>query len=71
MRWFLNMASAFSQFWNAFWGGDRDQTFSSRSWEAKQAGKWYGRYAVAFVDLLFGKGHCEAAYQSDDERTYG
>jgi len=68
--WFISITAAWSQGWNAFLGGNRDQSFSSRSWEAKVTGKWWGGWSVRFVDLLFGKGHCEGAFDSDDERTY-
>lgn len=69
-EWFISVTAAWSQFWNAFWGGNRDQSFSSRSWEAKTVGKWWGKYSVIVVDFMFGTGHCEGAYLSDDERTY-
>ena len=69
-RWFISVTAAWSQFWNAVWGGNRDQSVSSRSWEAKITGRWWGRYSVAFVDFWFGKGHCYLAYISDDERSY-
>lgn len=68
--WFTSVTAAWSQFWNAFWGGNRDQSYSSRSWEAKVTGRWWGPYSVRLIDLLFGKGHCEGAFNSDDERTY-
>lgn len=71
-RWALNVLAAWSQFWNAVWGGDRDQSFSSRSYEAMLAGKWWGKVAVAVVNRLFWwePDHCRRAYGSDDERTY-
>lgn len=68
--WFINVTAAFSQFWNAFWGGNRDQSFSSRSYEARLTGRPWGRVAVPVIDLLFGPGHCSGAYHSDTERTY-
>lgn len=68
--WFVAVTAAWSQFWNCFWGGNRDQSFSSRSWEASLRGRRWGRISVRIVDCLFGAGHCEGAYNSDDERTY-
>lgn len=70
--WLLNVLGALSQFLNSFWGGDRDQSFSSRSWEAKISGRWWGGIAVAVVDALFWfqPDHCRRAYESDSERTY-
>lgn len=69
--WAFNVIAAWSQFWNAFWGGNRDQSFSSRSYEARLLGKWWGYIAVPVVNALFlNRNHCEEAYRSDDERTY-
>jgi hypothetical protein len=64
--------AAWSQFWNAIWGGHRDQSFSSRAYEARLLGKRWGRIAVAIIDRLFffDPGHCRRAYASDDERSY-
>lgn len=71
-RWALNVLAAWSQMWNAFWGGHRDQSFSSRSYEAMLAGKWWGKIAVVVVNRLFWweQDHCRRAFLSDDERTY-
>lgn len=69
-KWFISVTAAFSQLLNATTGGNRDQSFSSRSWEAKTVGRPWGPLSVAFVDLLFGTGHCEGAFNSDNERTY-
>lgn len=71
-RWALNVLAAWSQFWNAIWGGHRDQSFSSRSYEAKLLGKRWGRIAVPIVNAVFfwEPDHCRRAYLSDNERTY-
>ena len=70
-RYLVNVIASWSQFWNAFWGGNRDQSFSSRSYEAFITGRTWGRFAVLFVNLLFlDPLHCPSAYHSDDERTY-
>lgn len=69
-RWANSVLAAWSQFWNAVWGGNRDQSFSSRSYEARLVGRWWGRIAVPVIDFVLGKGHCSVAYYSDDERTY-
>jgi hypothetical protein len=70
--WFLGVCGAWSQFWNAVWGGDRDQSFSSRSWEAKLLGRFGASLMVVLIDLLFffEKNHCQRAYESDTERSY-
>lgn len=70
--WAVNVGAAWSQFWNAVWGGNRDQSFCSRSYEAKLAGKRWAIVAVAVLDVLFffQPDHCATAFHSDDERTY-
>lgn len=72
-RYIASVAGAWSQFLNATLGGNRDQSFSSRSYEAALAGRWWGKVAVAVIDLLFVAelDHCRAAYLSDDERSEG
>ncbi|WP_066519744.1 hypothetical protein [Sphingobium cloacae] len=71
-RWAFNLLGAWSQFWNAFWGGNRDQSFSSRSFEAAMLGRPWGRWAVRIIDGLFWfqPNHCARAFFSDGERTY-
>lgn len=54
----LKMAIAIDQCGNAALGGSEDETISSRSWAAYQAGRPWGRYAVRFIDALFGENHC-------------
>lgn len=72
MRYVLNILAGLSQFWNVCLGGNRDQSLSSRAWEAKLAGRWYGPAWVAVINTMFffEPDHCENAYLSDDERSY-
>lgn len=71
MKWLVSVAGAWSQLWNAIWGGNRDQSFSSRSYEAKLLGKWWGYIAVPIINAMFrDPNHCANAYRSDDERTH-
>lgn len=69
-KYITSIAGAWSQLWNAIWGGNRDQSFSSRSYEARLTGRLWGHLAVPMIDAVFYKGHCRDAYYSDDERTY-
>ncbi|QQN73165.1 hypothetical protein [Croceicoccus sp. YJ47] len=71
-RWIVAICGAWSQLWNAIWFGNRDQTFSARSWEARQAGRRWGAVAVAMIDTLFfwEPDHCRRSFESDDEPTY-
>lgn len=70
----INILGSLTQGLNSLLGGDRDQSFSSRSYEAKLTGKAWGKVAVFLVDALFypfgGSGHCKRSYEADTERTY-
>jgi hypothetical protein len=68
----IGVLGALTQLLNALLGGDRDQSFSSRSFEARLTGKAWGYLAVPLGDLLFfwQPFHCLNAYLSDTERTY-
>lgn len=73
-QWAFNLAVAWTQGWNAFWGGNPDQTFSGRSWEARSEGKLWGYIAVAVIDTLFfwQEDHCRMSFLRDEsEKTYG
>jgi hypothetical protein len=69
-EYIINVLGTLTQGLNTLLGGNRDQSFSSRSYEAKQVGKWWGSTSVFLIELIFGKGHCERAFLSDTERTY-
>jgi hypothetical protein len=68
----LGVLGALTQLLNAILGGDRDQSFSSRSWEALQAGKSWPSVIVPLLDRIFfwERQHCYRAFQSDIERSY-
>ncbi len=55
----LRMAIGIDQVGNAAIGGSEDETISSRAGRARRDGKWWGKYAVAFIDALFWDGHCD------------
>lgn len=70
----INVLGTLTQGLNSLLGGNRDQSFSSRTYEAFVAGKRWGRIVLPLIDTLFypfgGWGHCARAYTSDTERTY-
>jgi hypothetical protein len=70
--YFTELTAAFSQLFNAFLAGNRDQSFSSRSFEGEQAGVWWCKLSRPMVDMLlfWQPNHCYNAYHSDNERTY-
>lgn len=71
INWLSNVAAAISQFINALTCGNRDQSFSSRSYEARLYGKAWAYIAVPLINLvMLSKTHCLEAYTSDTERTY-
>jgi hypothetical protein len=39
------------------------ETASAASWSLRLDGKRRGRWAVAVIDQLFGRGHCKAAFE--------
>lgn len=70
-RWLLSVGGGWSQFWNAVWGGNRDQSFSSRCWEARLHGQPWATVAVPVINLIMlSRTHCRDAFLSDTERTY-
>jgi hypothetical protein len=66
----INCGGTLTQGLNTLLGGNRDQSFCSRAYEAKLLGKWWPKAIIPPLELIFGKGHCERAYFSDTERTY-
>lgn len=64
---------AFSQFANAWIGsGNRDQTFSARTYEGRVLGIWWCIWAEKVVNILFfwTKDHAKVSYFTDNEFTY-
>ena len=55
------------QLGNTLLGGYADETISSRSWRLRLASQFWGRM-FKVVEFLFGKGHCEDAYLSEELR---
>lgn len=60
-KYILNLLIALDQFGNTLFGGDPDETISSR------LGKHYrGTLLEKFVDWLFWPNHCEGAAENDE-----
>lgn len=54
---------------NGLLGGHHRETLSGSAGRAHyQAGKWWGRYAVGAIDLIFGRGHCWTEMANEDHR---
>jgi hypothetical protein len=54
------MAVAFDQMGNCLFGGQPNMTISTRVGNALKQGEPWAKPAAAFIDALFGKGHCLA-----------
>lgn len=65
-QWALNVLIGVDQLGNAILGGSPDDTISSRCWKARVKGKRWGLIAVALIDGVFGRGHCENAVELDE-----
>jgi len=60
-RYFINIGISIDQLANTIFGGDPDETISSR------LGKHYrGSWMEKSVDYLFGKDHCENSEEKDE-----
>jgi hypothetical protein len=81
-HYFVEVLAAGSQFLNALTAGNRDQTFSSRTYEAAVVqGKWLWWIPYLTINGVYALGqmilrrpmtnHCKDAYEFDTERTYG
>jgi len=57
----LRMAIAIDQCGNAGLGGSEDETISSRTGRHANEGKCWAIFLQWFIDLFFGKGHCQEA----------
>ena len=67
MYW-LNLAIAFDQLFNALFAGSCDETLSSRAFRLEQErGRKWPRILIDLL-LWFDKDHCHQAYLSEIER---
>ena len=64
VRWIHNVLVAFDQFWNAVFGGDPDETVSSRAGKARHRNRAADLLCRA-LDVL-DKDHCEDAIEHDE-----
>lgn len=67
-KWTFNILVSLDQFGNTLFGGDPDETISSRSAKANQKGKWWGRAMCRFLDV-FDKGHCAKSVEHDEGKN--
>ena len=68
MSYWLNLAIAIDQFFNALAGGACDETLSSRAWRLEQErGRKWPRILIDTL-LFFDRDHCYQSYLSEIER---
>ena len=65
MRYFWNILIAIDQLVNTIFGGDPDETISSRTEKAKQRGQKWAIYLSKFLDL-FEKDHTKKSLEADE-----
>lgn len=68
MSYWLNLAIAIDQFFNALFAGSCDETLSSRAYRLdKERGRKWLRFLIDAI-LFFDKDHCHQSYLSEIER---
>lgn len=67
-KWIFNLLVSLDQFGNTLFGGDPDETISSRSAKANRDGKRWGRAMCRFLDF-FDKGHCGKSIEEDEGKN--
>ena len=68
MNYWLNLAIAIDQLFNALFGGACDETLSSRAWRLQEErGKKLPRFLIDTL-FFFDKDHCYQSYLSEIER---
>lgn len=64
-KWFWNVLIAIDQFFNAVFGGDPDETISSRAHKAKLKGKIWGCALCKFLHWI-DENHCPESVEWDE-----
>lgn len=62
-RYFHNILVSLDQFFNTVFGGDPDETVSSRLGKAERAGSRRAHIACAIIGLFLGHDHCHEAIE--------
>lgn len=71
-RYLLNLLIAIDQGWNAFLGGNPDETISSRVGKSAEEGSRFGVLCEKIIDWLFFKltkeiNHCRNSIERDEK----
>lgn len=64
-RYFWNILISIDQFFNTFFGGDPDETISSRMGKRVKKGDRLSKILWMFLNLL-DEGHCEKSIEEDE-----
>jgi len=65
MKYFWNILISIDQFFNTLFGGNPDETISSRSAKANRKGVKWGCILCWFLDKI-DKNHCENSIELDE-----
>jgi len=65
MKYFWNLLISIDQFFNTLFGGNPDETISSRAGKARYKGKKWGCILCWFLDKI-DKNHCEKNIELDE-----
>lgn len=68
MNYFLSVAIALDQLFNALIGGYPDETLCAAAYKGEKEGKFFPkifRPVIDFIMSLFEKEHCKKAYESE------
>lgn len=68
MGYWKNLGIAVDQFWNAVFGGDPDETISSRLGKAAQTGSFRAKVACWLIGRVFFQdtSHCKDSIEEDE-----
>jgi len=65
MKYFWNILISIDQLFNTIFGGDPDETISSRAGKARRNGKAWGRALCSVLDKI-DKNHCSENIEEDE-----
>lgn len=66
MQYARNILIGLDQLLGVFFGGDPDETISSRVGKWSASGSIYGKYAEKLLNAIFGKNHCRDCIETDE-----
>ena len=65
MKYFWNILISIDQFFNTLFGGNPDETVSSRAGKARRNGKLWGKALCSILDKI-DEDHCNKSIEEDE-----